>query len=255
MGKNRKKKKDTSQLATPYKGSRIQRKKAKQREKNRQKIEQIPEKISPSQLAEWKERLDPVVYEANTRIAMIQSAGYTSLALDKVIHEGGRDYFDIDDITSREELIAENTRMRVFLNDTGSTLNGAKLETAQIYAEPYKGKFGGQYKPIYGVTFDTTVIDPEIAKEAFKNYRKIESETAALIGEQGKPGVYGSENLIIAIYDAEVRGKDSYAYGKDLLNTFDKQVKEFIDGQQRIVDEVDAISGMVDFEMKGGRLF
>ena len=127
MGKNRKKKKDTSQLATPYKGSRIQRKKAKQREKNRQKIEQIPEKISPSQLAEWKERLDPVVYEANTRIAMIQSAGYTSLALDKVIHEGGRDYFDIDDITSREELIAENTRMRVFLNDTGSTLNGAKL--------------------------------------------------------------------------------------------------------------------------------
>lgn len=267
MGKNRKKresknKKLASQLAIleSNKSSKAQKRRAEKyvqmKQRNKQKIEPIPEKVTASQLAEWKLKLEPVVYEANRRIEMIQSAGYTSYALDRVIREGGgRDYFDLDDINTREDLIAENTRMRVFLNDEGSTMKGARLETAQIYAEKYRGKFGNQYKKEYNVAFDTSTIDPEIAKVAFENYRKIEEDHAAIIGKQGMPGVYGSENLIIALYDAEIRGKDSYNYGRDLLDAFIAQASPFIEEQQQTADEVHAISGLIEQQMKGGRLF
>ena len=263
MAKNKKKrelknKKSASQLAVleNNKSTRGQRKAEKYVQKNKQKVEPIPNKISASQLAEWKLKLEPVVYEANTRIQMIQHAGYTSYALDRVIREGdGRDYFDLEDITTREDLIAENTRMRIFLNDAGSTMEGSRLETAQIYSDKYRGKFGNQYKNQYGVSFDASVIDPEIAKMAFENYRRIEEDRAAIIGKQGMPGVYGSENLFIAIYDAEIRGKDSLMYGKELLDAFEAQSSDFVEEQQQTANEVTSISGLIEHQMRGGKLF
>ena len=83
-----------------------------------------------------------------------------------------------------------------------------------------QGKFGNQYnKEEYNFArYDITTIDKEIAERAFENYRKIESWRASQIGRQGQEGVYGSENLIIAMYDAEIRGLDSYAVGNDLLD-------------------------------------
>ena len=267
MGKNRRKreskqKKLASQLAIleNNKSSKAQKRRAEKyvqmKQKNRQRVEPIPERVSASQLAEWKLRLEPIVYEANTRIQMIQHAGYTSYALDRVIREGdGRDYFDLENITSREELIAENTRMRIFLNDEGSTMKGARLETAQIYSEKYRGKFGNQYRKENNVAFDTSTIDPEIAKMAFENYRKIEEDRAAIIGKQGMPGVYGSENLIIALYDAEIRGKDSLVYGMELLDSFIAQASPFVEEQQQTADEINAISGLIEHQMRGGKLF
>lgn len=266
MGKNRKKRESknqklASQLAIleSNKSSKIQKKRAekyvKRNQKNRHKVEPIPNKLSTSQLADWKLKLEPLVYEANMRIEMIQSAGYTSYALDRVIKESGRDYFDLEDVNSREDLISETTRMRVFLNDEGSTMKGARLETAQIYSDKYKGKFGNQYKAENNVAFDTKSIDPEIAKRAFESYRKIEEDRAALIGKQGMPGVYGSENLIIALYDAEIRGKDSLVYGMDLLDAFESKVEQFVNEQQQTADEINAISGLIEHEMRGGKLF
>lgn len=267
MGKNRKKRetrnqKLASQLAIleSNNSSRAQKKRAKKyvqmKEKNRQKVAPIPNRLSASQLADWKLKLEPLVYEANMRIEMIQSAGYTSYALDRVIKEGdGRDYFDLEDITTREDLIAENTRMRIFLNDEGSTMKGARLETAQIYSEKYRGKFGNEYKKENNVAFDTSSIDPEVAKRAFENYRKIEEDRAAIIGKQGMAGVYGSENLIIAIYDAEIRGKDSLVYGMDLLDAFESKAAPFVKEQQQTADEINAISGLIEHQMRGGKLF
>lgn len=267
MAKSRKKrlaknKKLASQLAIieSNQSSKSEKRRAKKyvemKEKNKQKVEIIPRSISASQLADWKLQLEPLVYEANMRIEMIQSSGYTSFAVDRVIQEGGRDYFDLEDITTREDLIAENTRMRVFLNDQGSTMKGAKLETAQIYSEKYKGKFGSQYKnEANDYAFDTSIIDPEVAKKAFESYRRIEEDRASIIGKQGMPGVFGSENLIIAIYDAEIRGKDSQLYGKELLDAFEAESSFFIKKQHKSANEVNAISGLIEVEMKGGRLF
>lgn len=272
MGKNRKNRKNkkearnkklASQLAIleNKQSTKSQKRRAKKyvnmKQNSKQRVDTIPKTISTSQLADWKLRLEPLVYEANMRIEMIQSSGYTSYAVDRVIQEGGRDYFDIEDISTREELIAETTRMRIFLNDKGSTMKGAKLETAQIYSEKYKGKFGSEYKNEANgnFAFDTSIIDPEVAKKAFQSYRKIEEDRAAIIGKQGMPGVYGSENLIIAIYDAEIRGKDSQLYGKELLDAFESQSEFFIKKQHQTADEVHAITGLIEMEIRGGKLF
>ena len=198
----------------------IQKKKAVNK-----KVDLIPRKLTASQLADYIEKFEPLVELANNRIQTILEAGYNSLAIDRVEQQTGREYFDLYDIKNREDLISRITAVRVFLADKGSTLEGAKLEMTQIATEKYKGKFGNQYnKEEYNFArYDINVIDKEIAERAFENYRKIESCRASQIGRQGQDGVYGSENLIIAMYDAEIRGLDSYAVGNDLLDAYAKK--------------------------------
>ena len=230
-------KKPTSQLAKPQQISKEKKRKEAQRrfverKKNPQTVKPIfdgvdfpdfegsfldymtsPERQLDSILAE-KHKLE---YEVNYRIKQIKDAGLTSRAVERIEHETGNEFLDFSAIENREDLIREITRARVFLGDDGSTIPGARIETAQIYGEQYKGKFGNEYNTEKHnfARYDTTVIDPEVAKRAFEAYRKIE-EIRAL--ELANSGGYGSENMIIALYDAEIRGQDSLVYGIDLLN-------------------------------------
>ena len=225
--------------------------------KKSQKVDIIPRKLSASQLADYIEKFEPLVELANKRIQTILEAGYNSLAIDRVEQQTGREYFDLYDIKNREDLISRITAVRVFLADKGSTLEGAKLEMTQIATEKYKGKFGNQYnKEEYNFArYDINVIDKEIAERAFENYRKIESWRASQIGRQGQDGVYGSENLIIAMYDAEIRGLDSYAVGNDLLDAY---VKESNTAWKPIENEAEstvAISGYYLDNLKRGLNF
>ena len=229
--------KPTSQLAKPQQISKEKKRKEAQRrfverKKNPQTVKSIfdgidfpdfaasflehelsPERQLYSILAE-KHKLE---YEVNWRIKQIKDAGLTSRAVERIEHETGNEYLDFSAIENREDLIREVTRARVFLGDEGSTIPGARIETAQIYGEQYKGKFGNEYNTEEHnfARFDTKTIDPEIAKRAFESYRKIEEVRAA---ELANSGGYGSENMIIALYDAEIRGQDSLVYGMDLLN-------------------------------------
>ena len=229
--------KPTSQLAKPQQISKEKKRKEAQRrfverKKNPQTVKPIsdfidfpdfegsfleyassPERQLDSILAE-KHKLE---YEVNYRIKQIKDAGLTSRAVERIEHETGNEFLDFSAIENREDLIREITRARIFLGDEGSTIPGARIETAQIYGEQYKGKFGNEYNTEEHnfARYDTTVIDPEVAKRAFEAYRKIE-EIRAL--ELANSGGYGSENMIIALYDAEIRGQDSLVYGIDLLN-------------------------------------
>lgn len=161
---------------------------------------------------EYASRLAPLVDLANERWYAIEDAGLMSTAIDKATDEaGGRRYFSTDFAEDIPDLIAEATRLRVFINDEASTILGASLEMTAISAEKYRGKFGGQW----GRPHMAPDIDEELAKEAFANYRRIAEAAQAFI----KNG-YGSENLIIAMYDAEVRGFDSFMYGMDLLDKY-----------------------------------
>lgn len=96
-----------------------------------------PERQLESILAQ-KQQLE---YEVNWRIKQIKDAGLTSRAVERIEHETGNEYLDFSAIENREDLIREVTRARVFLGDEGSTIPGARIETAQIYGEQYKGKF------------------------------------------------------------------------------------------------------------------
>lgn len=202
-----------------------------------------------------KDRLEPLISEANRRAELLQSQGYASAALSRAEQETGRDYFTLDDANTRGEIIEEATRARVFLADETSTIEGAKIYTAQLNAAEFRGKFGNQYHTWEHKfkNFDTSVIDEEIAKTVFSNYRKLEELRAADITGDG---AYGSENLIIAMYEAQVRGEDSFMVGLDQLDAHYR--KKTIEWQSRFerANEVGSILGtMTDYDDGIGGLY
>lgn len=175
-----------------------------------------------AKLEQRRRELQPIIDEANRRIGNIVNLGLQSLALSRIEDETGRPYLTLDDAETIPQLIAEATRARVFLNDKTSTIEGAKIYTAQLNAEEFRGKFGNQYHTWEHKykNFDTKAIDEEVAKKVFENYRKLEELRASdIVGE----GAYGSENLIIAMYDAEIHGEDSFMAGLDQLESHYKQ--------------------------------
>ena len=249
-------KNNSSQLASkPNTKYEKKQKRYLEKKANDKKVNKIPDKLSKYQLEEAKNKLEPLVHEANMRIEMITSSGYTSYALDRVIKEGGVDYFSLDDVKTREELVRESTRLRVFINDKGSTIDGAKLETAQIYADEYKGKFGNQFHNEENnfKNYDTKVIKSEIAEKAFRSYRILEEDRSSNISL--KTGGYGSENLINALYDAEIRGLDSQMYGKELLDSFVEINSKEGERSREKANLISGITGIVEDNITGGYLF
>lgn len=201
-----------------------------------------------------RRELQPIIDEANRRIGNIVNLGLQSLALSRVEDETGRPYLTLDDAETIPQLIGEATRARVFLNDKTSTIEGAKIYTAQLNAEEFRGKFGNQYHTWEHKykNFDTKSIDEEIAKKVFENYRKLEELRAAdIVGE----GAYGSENLIIAMYDAEIHGEDSFMAGLDQLEAhYKQQTAEWQERFQRS-NSVAAILGLYSYDDDEGWYF
>lgn len=171
-----------------------------------------------SKLDNLRQQYEGLISEANQRWEMIEAAGYKSMAISRARDEGGRDYFTLDYAESEGDILNEVTRARVFIADRTSTLEGAELYTAEINSEQFRGKFGSEYrKPEYGNKgFDPAVIDEEYAKEVFSSYRRLEETKQGLIEQ------YGSENLIIAMYDAKVRDEDPYLAGQHLIDLWYK---------------------------------
>lgn len=201
-------------------------------QKKQAKIELIPRRLTSEELEEWKEKLQPAVDEANQRIRNLFTNGLTTTYLEKLAEGRETFRFEIDDIESANELRTVMTQVRVFLNDLGDTNDKAILQTAMLNAELYRGQFGNQYGKRH-FNIESVIdeagrlkregINPEIAKRAFAAYRRLEESWAAVIGRQGQEGVYGSENLIIALYDIEARGMDSLDFGRDLLEAFENE--------------------------------
>lgn len=208
--------------------------------KLQQKVEILPKRIRKRDLPQYIEQFQPMLEEANHRITEILEAGYTSMAVERVEMQTKREYFTLDFVENRGDLLAMVTAMRVFLADKGSTLEGAKEETILATRAKYKKKFGNEYntKEHNFARYDTTTIKKEDAEEAFAAYRRIEEKYAAYIGRQGGDGVYGSENLIIAVYDAVIKSRkdstiDPFGVGWNIM-------KEFADGQNKMWKKVEA---------------
>lgn len=204
------------------------------------------------ELEAYKSQYEDLISDANRRWEAIESQGYQSMAISRARDEVGRDYFSLDFANDEQDVIAEVTRARVFLADKTSTLEGAELYTAEINSERFRGKFGGEYrKPEYGNKgFDPSVIDEEYAKEVFKSYRKLEEEKQGLIQE------YGSENLIIAMYDAKVRGADPFMAGHHLIETWYKtktdEWERRFEEAQRMYSDSNSYSHGTAFDYIGG---
>lgn len=235
------------------KKQRAKEKKAKLQKKKQQKFNDIPKIMSPKEFQKQIDLIKPMANEANQRIEMLQVSPYQSYALNRVIEERETDYFDLTEVKTRSDLLTIITQMKVFLSSKSSTIEGAILETAEMQGEQYRGQFGNQYFNAENgfKRYNTKVIDNDIAKEVFRNYRRIEEIRAVDIVNDGG---YGSENLIVAMYDAQVKGLDSYEYGEDLLDAF---VREYNEQWQDVDDEMESImamSNLVENNLKGWNL-
>jgi hypothetical protein len=213
-------------------------------------------RLTDKEISDYKAEMEKVVQYANSKIDELQSQGLTTTKLYSFQEGNDMKYFDISDINDPGELRAYMTQVRDVLSSIDDDGRRALLETAAIEGEYYRGQFGGQYKDTGNINMANIVdeegniirraIDPEIAKQAFAAYRRLEETYAALIGRQGQEGVYGSENLIIAIYDYYARGMDGQEHGRDLLEAWSDDYLRELEGINYSLDEAEGIIGYWD---------
>lgn len=113
--------------------------------------------------------------------------------LKQFLAEGGQQYREVggrnEAISRRESLLRENP-------EGFSAFRGTYFDE--------NGKQRNYWYDLYGVSYDNSRISTDDAKLAFSIYRKLEEADPTLIyGE----GAYGSENLIVAIYDTLIAGR------------------------------------------------
>lgn len=173
-------------------------------------INTIPaESVLPRQTTEFeklrtlKDRLQPILDEANYRWSVLDQRDLRSLAISRAMSESDdKRFFSFDNMSTEGSIMAEATRARVFLQDETSTIEGAERYTREESYKQYMGQFGSKYATWENNfrSFNTKVIDEDMAKVAFEAYRRLEESEAARIL------AYGSENMIVAIYDMVVTG-------------------------------------------------
>ena len=190
--KDRKAKRERGKKNTPVKksASRVSHRRREKRKKEKETINQL------------KLRLQPVIDEANKRWSILDDMGLRSLAISRALEESNSQWgFEISQLATKEQILTEATRARVFLADKTSTAEGADLYTQQESYKQYAGQFGGKYHNWENKfkNYNINVIDEDTARVAFKAYRALEESEAARILE------YGSENTIIAMYDMAIK--------------------------------------------------
>lgn len=126
----------------------------------------------------------------------------------------------------------EFARVQAFLNDYTSTVRGAKGFTSDI--KGLAGAFGSQWNVNgTGKNYDTERIDEDVAKKAFEIYRKVieaaggwERAVGMLKGKESLIG-YGSENLIINIYDMVDNGMREVSIQSIALEMVENGIKAY----------------------------
>lgn len=224
-------------------------------------------RLTEEEIQAYKSDMESLIQYANNQIDYIQSQGLRTFKLEAFQEGDDNKRFDISGINDVGELRAYMTQVRDVLSSIDDNGQRALIETAAIESQVYRGQFGNQYQDVITDTEENRfvrthfnmsdvineegevirkAIDPNIAKEAFSAYRRLEEEYAALIGRQGQEGVYGSENLIIAIYDYYARGMDGQMYGKELLDAWSDEYLRELEGINFSLDEASGIIGRWD---------
>ena len=224
---------------------------------------QLPRRprLTEDDIVNYKTRMQEVIDYANSRIDAAMLSQTASIELDRFLNGDPDKRFDISNINDPGELRAYMTMVRTIIPTISENSDKAIIDTAFMARAAYEGQFGGQWKETYTDEEGRVhyrhynihdvvdeqgqvirqAINPEIAREAFAAYRRIEEEFAGYIGRQGQEGVYGSENLIIAIYDSFARGEDGQIFAHDLMNAWISQELGHLEGVRLSLNDADAI--------------
>lgn len=172
-----------------------------------------------------KERIQPVIDEANRRWRTLDMLDLRSLAISRAYDENdGQWGFDVSQLTDVGDIVAEATRARVFLQDRTSTPEGAELYTQQESYKEYLGQFGNQYNNWENKfkRFNVSTISEDKARIAFAAYRRLEES------EQARIMAYGSENMIAAIYDMVIKSPFSDPDDIDDITDITEQARDLL---------------------------
>ena len=202
-------------------------------------------------MKKMKKEAEPLINEANRVFKLMEEEGINTLSQKRVYDDFaklGRTEFTLSDAESYSDIVSEITRAKSFLNSPDTNiLTGKRTERNKGL---YK-KYSSQLESLSNNTYVQSGLIPteEDAKVIFANYRRIESNKAALIGRQGEKGVYGSENLILYMIDVHNRGLDELEYGHKALDEFElENLPEF----KEMIQERNKVTGISGLFQKGG---
>lgn len=156
------------------------------------------------------------------------------------------------DIKTEKAIMREIARMDVFessirtsIGDNYEEIMTSKLTTKQsdtieqMRQEFYKGAFGGQWMKSNddNETYDKSRIDKDFAEKAFDLYHRLVEEYQSedylrMLWSRDSRVTYGSENVIIAIYDMITQG--SYS-DSDIL----EKMREKIEDKYKEIQDMD----------------
>lgn len=166
-----------------------------------------------------REQLANLVNQANKRFRQLEKKGLTATraveeARRTLLKQTSRDpnegLFNAN-LKTRRQINREFVRVQTFLNDYTSTVKGAGDFKSDI--QGLLGQFGGKWADTnQGKNYNRAIINDDLASQAFEIYRKVVEESGGweravglMKGTESLIG-YGSENLIVNIYDMVEQG-------------------------------------------------
>lgn len=212
-------------------------------------------------IQQLKQRLQPVIDEANRRWRTLDMLDLRSLAISRAYDENdGQWGFDVSQLTDRGDIITEATRARVFLQDRTSIPEGAELYTQQESYKEYLGQFGNQYNNWENKfkRFNISTISENKARIAFAAYRRLEETDEARIM------AYGSENMIAAIYDIVYKNGYTDPEDEDDLTDIAGQARDLLSRElgekkrefDRAFEESNEVANIIDIiKLEEGDIF
>lgn len=220
--------------------------------------------LSARELSDYKKSMQGIVDYANTRIDEALSSHSVSLELHRFLDGDENRRFSISQLTDPGDIRTAMTELRTVLSTIDKDSKKGEVDSAVMEAEIYRGQFGNQHRGGYvdesgkyrvrhfntNDVFDENgqlirhAVDPATASKAFTAYRRLEEEFAGYIGRQGQELMFGSENLIILLYDFYEKnpGADyNYAEDHNTLDAYD-YAKPLLD--EWILDQLKSMEGI-----------
>lgn len=191
------------------------------RDKQREATLPLKPLLTKEEMVDYKRQMKKVISYTNAKIDQTLDNHIMTTQLYDFLNGDTSKRFAFDDKMSAKQLRAYMTQVRVVLESLDDDGRKATLDTALMEAEAYRGQFGNQHNAVFTDeigkarvrhyntrdVFDENgnlirrAISPDLASRAFAAYRRLEVDYAGYIGRQGQELMFGSENLIILLYD------------------------------------------------------
>ena len=205
-------------------------------------------KVESESVKELRRYLEERVMQANKMVEDYQAYGNSPSILEnarRTLPPSRRKDEDLfsSEIKSEKAIMREIARMDVFessvrvqMGDNYEEIMTSKLtpnmtsQIAEMRESFYKGAFGGQWMGVNEdhETYDKSRINEDFAERAFGLYHRLvekyqSEDFLRMLWSRDTRVTYGSESVIIAIYDMVTQGRNS---DEDIMNKMSDEIQK-----------------------------